>query len=438
MPSVFEEKITKVYNALMNRINASISTHNSNNSSHSDIRNILNAKENVSEKSSSITTDTGSTTKYPTVKAVEDYAEPKKEVGTFTELQSLISNASNGDVIILDKDYKNSGNESEIGIGSKSLIIEGDGHTIDANNVSRIMSIIGRGNEIVINKVNFINGYIGEGYDGGGAICQGSFSSPSLNLNNCLFYNNQILHGNGGAVQFSTSKITNCIFINNEADDEYSYGGAIYCSSNSIIKNCVFKNNTAQLGNDVYCDSSGFVIYDCDTVSANLYNTTNKPYLTDHQDISGKANISDLGNLAYEDDVDLTTHDVSELTDTQNTAFTPLSHSHSISDVTSLQTSLNGKINTSDIVNNLTTSTTGYVLDASQGKWLNDNKSSSTHTHGNIGNDGKVTTVKTIGSNTNVGADYFLIRDNNDSNSTKSANVLDVLNKIVLDLIDES
>lgn len=33
-------------------------------------------KEDKSNKSSSITTDTGSTTKYPTVKAVEDYAQP--------------------------------------------------------------------------------------------------------------------------------------------------------------------------------------------------------------------------------------------------------------------------------------------------------------------------------------------------------------------------
>ena len=34
-------------------------------------------KEDKSNKSSSITTDTGSTTKYPTIKAIEDYAQPK-------------------------------------------------------------------------------------------------------------------------------------------------------------------------------------------------------------------------------------------------------------------------------------------------------------------------------------------------------------------------
>lgn len=53
-------------------------------------------------------------------------------------------------------------------------------------------------------------------------------------------------------------------------------------------------------------------------------------------------------------------------------ARTPLSHTHSISDVTNLQTSLDGKINTSDIENNLTTTTSGKVLDARQGKALAD------------------------------------------------------------------
>ena len=47
-------------------------------------------------------------------------------------------------------------------------------------------------------------------------------------------------------------------------------------------------------------------------------------------------------------------------------------HTHTISDVTNLQTNLNGKINTSDIANNLTTTSSGKVLDARQGKALAD------------------------------------------------------------------
>lgn len=47
-------------------------------------------------------------------------------------------------------------------------------------------------------------------------------------------------------------------------------------------------------------------------------------------------------------------------------------HTHNISDVTNLQSTLNSKMNTSDIVNNLTTTASGKVLDARQGKALKD------------------------------------------------------------------
>ena len=68
------------------------------------------------------------------------------------------------------------------------------------------------------------------------------------------------------------------------------------------------------------------------------------------------------------------THTISDVTNLQTTldGKASSSHSHSISDVTNLQTNLNGKINTSDIANNLTTTSSGKVLDARQGKALAD------------------------------------------------------------------
>ncbi len=47
-------------------------------------------------------------------------------------------------------------------------------------------------------------------------------------------------------------------------------------------------------------------------------------------------------------------------------------HTHEIREVTNLQTNLNAKVNTSDIANNLTTTESGKVLDARQGKALKD------------------------------------------------------------------
>lgn len=80
--------------------------------------------------------------------------------------------------------------------------------------------------------------------------------------------------------------------------------------------------------------------------------------------LDSKANSSDLGAVA-------TSNDYEDL-DNIPSSFTPSSHTHGISDVTNLQTSLDAKINTSDIANNLTTTASGKVLDARQGKALKD------------------------------------------------------------------
>lgn len=59
----------------------------------------ITGKEDKSNKSSNITTDTGSTTKYPTVKAVEDYAQSKGDYLTNSTAQSsFISKGSTEDI----------------------------------------------------------------------------------------------------------------------------------------------------------------------------------------------------------------------------------------------------------------------------------------------------------------------------------------------------
>ena len=76
-------------------------THSNYLTSHQDI----SGKEDTSNKSSSITTDTGSTTKYPTVKAVEDYAQPK-QVQTSVEPTAITTRITNQGTI-----FRKSGNQ---------------------------------------------------------------------------------------------------------------------------------------------------------------------------------------------------------------------------------------------------------------------------------------------------------------------------------------
>ena len=97
-------------------------------------------------------------------------------------------------------------------------------------------------------------------------------------------------------------------------------------------------------------------------------NTTHSHSISDvtnlQSSLNAKANSSDLGAVA-------TSNDYEDL-DNIPTSFNPSSHTHAISEVTNLQTNLNSKVNTSDIVDNLTTNDATKVLSAKQGKVLND------------------------------------------------------------------
>ena len=66
------------------------------------------------------------------------------------------------------------------------------------------------------------------------------------------------------------------------------------------------------------------------------------------------------------------THNISDVDSLQLTldGKASTSHTHTVSEISDLD--LSGKVNTSDIANNLTTTTAGKVLDARQGKILSD------------------------------------------------------------------
>ena len=234
-----------------------------------------------------------------------DVINTDNDYGTFAELQTLINNANYGDIIILDKNYVNNGNESEIVINDWVAIC-GNGHTIDANNKSRIFNI---SYECILSNICFKNGSIGSG--SGGAI----YSNTSVTIANCEFGKNTAPNGGAIAVGYN-SNIYNCTFHKNRAN---TYGGAIYSTSDITIDNCIIHNNSVMNnGGGIYntsnncriinCNirgntngsptnfkdnvysSTALIIYNCN-VSDGLTNCTNKNYLTS-SDISGKADIT--------------------------------------------------------------------------------------------------------------------------------------------------
>ena len=220
--------------------------------------------------------------------------------GTFTALQKKINDAEEGSTITLENDYTYNEGFSTKGITiSKSITIDGKGHTLNGLSKSRIFFMTNKDFDdqyvlnqhsdieytVVLNNINLINGNP-PSYGGGIYLdTYWGYSSSSkqiiytfkLNINNCTFINNSesaifststVYSGNtvyiydskfennrGSAIRNGVTvvvdsidyyagkgltNVVNSVFTNNTA----SYGGAIF-SNLANITNCNFNENCA-------------------------------------------------------------------------------------------------------------------------------------------------------------------------------------------------
>lgn len=239
--------------------------------------------------------------------------------GTFTDLQTLITNASSGDIIVLDKNYKyNSTTDGSLSDGvviNKIITLIGNGHIIDANNSRKAFSINDSNYGLTLIDLVIQNGS-NFGESGGAIYNEGTLiirdcdfrnniansagaiytaSGSVLNISNSSFMYNIANgeHTGGGAIKsYGDLTITNSVFTQNEAYE----CGAIDSRSTFSLKNSTVKSNDAINYANIYC-STATTVYNCDidNISTTCYNVTNKPYLTDHQNIKTINNESIIG-----------------------------------------------------------------------------------------------------------------------------------------------
>lgn len=185
--------------------------------------------------------------------------------GTFTELQNLVDSVPAGSIIYLENDY-NIEKEFYEGYGrhfdgiiiSKSLTIDGRGHTINGHGgVTVNIFTIPVDVQVTLKNMILENG------------SRAITSVSNLNVINCTFAHNAKLDGEGGAI-YCEGKLTveNSNFTDNTAvyiGTDYRFrGGAIICGKESTIFNSTFENNTADLGSAVSGFHSGDVtLTDC-------------------------------------------------------------------------------------------------------------------------------------------------------------------------------
>ena len=150
--------------------------------------------------------------------------------GNFSSLAELLRNGGN---VVLDKDYVYDNTTDShyiqgIEIISDNMVIDGQNHVIDANNISGIFHILAK--NVTLKNIIFVN--------------SGSYS---LNSTGDIVFNGGALHFNASA---SDAKVLNCTFKDCIAWN----GSAIYAdSTDGLIDQCKFYNCTSALaGGAVY------------------------------------------------------------------------------------------------------------------------------------------------------------------------------------------
>ena len=197
---------------------------------------------------------------------------------SFTNLTDEIKSK---DVVDLTHDYKfnnQTDNRSGIVISNDNFVLNGNGHTIDGKNQSRIFNI--SANNVTLNDLILIGGNA----EKGGAI----YATKSLTLNNVTFINNHASK-NGGAVAVYEDVTINCNnsqFIDNYAGEGgssfvvskgklnlynsyitskiYAKAGQIMGSIDSqfYLENITFANTTATYAPAIYLVGSKIRIID--------------------------------------------------------------------------------------------------------------------------------------------------------------------------------
>ena len=181
----------------------------------------------------------------------------------FDDLSIQINHTDENQILNLDKDFTLTDSSHKHIVIDKSMTIDGNNHTIQAPDLSRVFWI--KADNVVVKNINFINS--NKASLAGGVI---SWWGNNGTLTNCNFTNNSAISG-GGAVLWKghNGTITHCNFENNQVnygkattlvDGEgfdpsliyiqivNSEGGAIFVSGNNIlIDYCNFNSNRATL-----------------------------------------------------------------------------------------------------------------------------------------------------------------------------------------------
>ena len=155
---------------------------------------------------------------------------------SFSKLNEEITNAT-GNYLKLNADYKfNSSSDSEGGIviRNDNFVLDGEGHTIDANNQARAFVILGT--NVTVNNLTIINANSQAG--SAFIIPSGSLTTNYVNIDNCTAVRGVVYTANALSYTNNYGKIT----------DSTSAGfGVVYIVNSTATFNNVFMSSSKEL-----------------------------------------------------------------------------------------------------------------------------------------------------------------------------------------------
>ena len=169
-------------------------------------------------------------------------------INSFDDLSRIINDTPEGGNLILYSDYQCINSSNKGIVISKSITIDGNGHTLNGNKLSRMFNITA--DNVTIKNINFVNGNILGRYFsndvGGGAIY---WSGANGVLFNCSFMNNT-----GSGLEYDPFEQSQTYvdenglvwhhFVSRPMGAKINEGGAIVWKGvNGTVDNCLFENN---------------------------------------------------------------------------------------------------------------------------------------------------------------------------------------------------
>ena len=211
------------------------------------------------------------------VSGEESILQAPSETQSYTDLNTIINQAGEGDEINLTYNYEyRNGNDPKTGINiTKNLVINGNGATINGNDVSSLFNI-SEGVTVTLKNLTITHAAALVGWSEPFTIYRAIESKGTLYLEDCTFTDNSIanewqkqLEVNGSVIHSNKDVfIDNCIFYNNKVQS----CGVVYTTGRVFVNNSEFDTNEA------YRSIKGVAIYAVGAVSINnTYFGSNEP-----------------------------------------------------------------------------------------------------------------------------------------------------------------